>query len=68
MSHADTRYDAGYKTQPHPGPAPRYKEWSGCTVTVVTQTSPARGYGGSAVSSPIGVWSSAPEAIGFCVV
>ena len=27
------------------GPAPRYKEWSGCTV--VTQTSPARGYGGA---------------------
>ena len=33
------------KTISFTGPAPRYKEWSGCTV--VTQTSPARGYGGA---------------------
>ena len=29
---------------------------------------PARGYGGSAVSSPSGVWGGAPEANAFCVI
>ena len=48
--------------------APRYKEWSGCAVMTQTKKVAQLGGMGSAVSSPIGVWSSAPAAIGFCVL